>query len=81
MGHKLEPQLSSSFVVVVFGFGFLFCFLFVFVFVFGDRVSLYSSGCPGTHFVDQAGLELRNPPASASQVLGLKACATMPGCS
>jgi hypothetical protein len=31
---------------------------------------------PGTHFVDQAGLKLRNPPASASQVLGLKACAT-----
>ncbi|GAB1286772.1 Tau-tubulin kinase 2 [Apodemus speciosus] len=28
--------------------------------------------CPGTHSVDQAGLELRNPPASASQVLGLK---------
>jgi hypothetical protein len=24
-------------------------------------------------------LELRNPPVSASQVLGLKACATMPG--
>jgi hypothetical protein len=47
--------------------------------VFRDRVSLYSSGCPGTHFVDQAGLELRNPPASASRVLGLKACATMPG--
>jgi hypothetical protein len=36
-------------------------------------------GCPGTHFVDQAGLELRNPPASASRVLGLKPCATMPG--
>jgi hypothetical protein len=54
----------------------LFCFVFVFVFVFGDRVSLCSSGCPGTHFVDQAGLELRNPPASASQVLGLKVCAT-----
>ena len=30
------------------------------------------------HFVDQAGLELGNPPASASQVLGLKACATTP---
>jgi hypothetical protein len=29
-------------------------------------VSLYSPGCPGTYFVDQAGLELRNPPASAS---------------
>jgi hypothetical protein len=41
-----------------------------------DRVSLYSPGCPGTHFVDQAGLKLRNPPASASQVLGLKMCAT-----
>jgi hypothetical protein len=40
-----------------------------------DRVSPCSPGCPGTHFVDQAGLELRNPPASASQVLGLKACA------
>jgi hypothetical protein len=47
--------------------------------VFRDRISLYSPGCPGTHFVDQAGLELRNPPASASRVLGLKACATMPG--
>jgi hypothetical protein len=35
-----------------------------------------SPGCPGTHSVDQAGLELRNPPASASRVLGLKACAT-----
>jgi hypothetical protein len=35
-----------------------------------------SPECPGTHFVDQAGLELRNLPTSASQVLGLKACAT-----
>jgi hypothetical protein len=57
------------------------CFLFCFVlfFVFRDRVSLCSPDCPGTHFVDQAGLELRNPPASASQVLGLKVCATTPG--
>jgi hypothetical protein len=51
----------------------LFC-LFVW---FG--FSLYSPGCPGTHFVNQAGLELRNPPASASRVLGLKVCATTPG--
>ena len=36
-----------------------------FFFFFQDRVSLYSSGCPGTHSVDQAGLELRNLPASA----------------
>jgi hypothetical protein len=46
---------------------------------FRDRVSLCISDCPGTHFVDQAGLELRNPPASASRVLGLKACTTTPG--
>jgi hypothetical protein len=49
------------------------------LFFFWDRVSLCSPGCPGTHSVDQAGLELRNPPASASRVLGLKACATTPG--
>jgi hypothetical protein len=53
---------------------FVFCF-----FVFWDRVSLCSPGCPRTHSVDQAGLELRNPPASASRVLGLKACTTKPG--
>jgi hypothetical protein len=49
---------------------------FFFFLVFQDRVSLCSPGCPRTHSVDQAGLKLRNPPASASQVLGLKACAT-----
>jgi hypothetical protein len=59
-------------------FCFVFCFVF-FCFVFQDRVSLYSPGCPGTHSVDQAGLELRNLLASASRVLGLKVCATMPG--
>ena len=42
---------------------FLFCFLFFF---FQNRVSLCSPGCPGTHCVDQADLELRNLPASAS---------------
>jgi hypothetical protein len=57
-------RTAESFVVVV-----VFCF-------FQDRVSLCSPGCPGTHFVDQAGFKLRNLPASASQVLGLKACAT-----
>jgi hypothetical protein len=50
-----------------------FCF-----FVFQGRVSLCSPGCPGTRSVDQAGLKLRNLPASASRVLGLKACATTP---
>jgi hypothetical protein len=51
---------------VIFFFFFVFLF-FVFCFFDFDRVSLYSPGCPGTHFEDQAGLELRNPPASASQ--------------
>jgi hypothetical protein len=57
----------------------LFYFILFYFLVFQDRVSLCSPGCPGTHFVDQACLELRNPPASASRVPGLKACATMPG--
>jgi hypothetical protein len=39
---------------------------FLFFFFPRDRVSLSSPGCPGTHFVDQAGLELRNSPVSAS---------------
>jgi hypothetical protein len=55
-----------------------YVFLFVvvvlfFVFLFFETGFLCSPGCPGTHSVDQAGLELRNPPASASQVLELKA--------
>jgi hypothetical protein len=39
-------------------------------------VSLCSPGYPGTHSIDQACLKFRNLPASASQVLGLKACTT-----
>jgi hypothetical protein len=57
------------------------CTLIFFFFFPRDRVSLCSPGCPGTHSVDQAGLQHRNSPASASQVLGLKACATMPSWS
>jgi hypothetical protein len=57
---------------------FVFClFVWLVGFDFRDRVSLYIPGCPGTHFVEQAGLELRNLPASTSRVLGLKACATI----
>jgi hypothetical protein len=43
---------------------------------FLDRVSLYSPGSPRTHCVNQTGLKLRNLPASAFQVLGLKAFTT-----
>jgi hypothetical protein len=70
--HCVGSSLGHFWILFVFLFCFVFCF-------FRDRVSLYSPGCPGTHFVDQAGLELRNLPASASRVLGLKACATTPG--
>ncbi|EGV93196.1 hypothetical protein I79_012880 [Cricetulus griseus] len=46
--------------------------------VFRNRISLCSFGAyPGTRSTrDQAGLELRDTPASASRVLGLKACTT-----
>jgi hypothetical protein len=67
------PFLSFPFLSFPFlSFPFLF-FLLLFFFL-RDRVSLCSSGCPTTHSVNQTGLELRNPPGSASQVLGLKVC-------
>jgi hypothetical protein len=48
-------------------------------FIFLGRVSLCSSGCFGICSVDlfwyfQAGLKLRDPPASVSRVLELKVC-------
>ena len=69
--YVLEIMLQSAHSV-------LFCwqFLHYILLVFQDRVSLCNPGCPETHSVDQAGLELRNLPASACQVLGLKVCAT-----
>jgi hypothetical protein len=42
------------------------------VLVFQDRVSLCSAGRSGTSSVNQAGLELRDLPASASQNAGIK---------
>ena len=53
-------NVSSSFFGGGVGFG-----------CFQDRVSLCSPCCPGTHSVDQAGIELRNLPASASQSAGI----------
>ena len=61
-------------------FVFVFCLLFLLLLLFSqDMVSLCSPGYPGALSVDQAGLELRNPPASASQVLGLKVSGTTLG--
>ena len=51
-------------------------FICLFSLVFRDKVSLCSPGCPRTHFVDQAGLELRDLPTS--QVLGSKARTSTP---
>jgi hypothetical protein len=52
------------------------CLLFLFLFFYVFFKTGFLPGCPGTHSVDQAGLKFRNLPASASQVLGLKAWAT-----
>jgi hypothetical protein len=65
---KLERPLDDNQQI-----SFLCVCLFGLVWFFQDRVSLYSPGHPGMDSVDQAGLELRNLPASASQVMGLKA--------
>ena len=40
-------------------------YFIIIVIVIIDRVSLCSSSCPGTHYVDQDGLEIRVPLASA----------------
>jgi hypothetical protein len=66
--------MGAAVVSVSFLFLFLFFFLFV-CFVCFSRTGFLCVALARTHSVDQAGLELRNPPASASQVLGLKACA------
>jgi hypothetical protein len=68
------PFLFFVFVCLFAWFVCLFVCLFCFVFL--GRLSLCSSGHPGTHPGDQAGLRLSYPPASASQLLELKACAT-----
>jgi hypothetical protein len=66
-----QPQWSGRPVFVFF----FVCLFACFFSRQGDRVSLCSPGCPGTHSVDQAGLKFRNSPASASRVLELKAFA------
>ena len=57
---------------------FEWCTHFV-VFVCWGRVSLCSLACSGICFVDEAGLKLKDLPASAYRVLGLKGCTIMPG--
>ena len=81
LGKGMRQQLRSSISrpeAWVIGFLLLLLFVCVWVFclsvfVFRDWVSLCSFGAwPGTRSVAQA--DLIYPPASASRVLGLKAC-------
>ena len=53
------PFLSFPFL----SFPFLFFFFFSFLF-FLNSVLLYSPRCPGTHYIDQAGLKLTDLPAT-----------------
>jgi hypothetical protein len=64
LGTQLFRMLWVSFYLLNF-VGLLVWFGLVWfglVLVFSRQGSLYSPGCPGTHFVDQAGLEFRNLP-------------------
>jgi hypothetical protein len=66
-----EPPWSKRWkFFFLFCFGFWFLVLFIYLFIW-DRVVFCA-----VLAVDQAGLELRNPPVSAFRVLGLQACAT-----
>jgi hypothetical protein len=51
--EALLNKLVGFFCLVGWFSGCLFVCLFFCLFVFRDRVSLYSPGCPRTHFVDQ----------------------------
>jgi hypothetical protein len=57
--HKIYKSLkNTSFLKMYLLILFVCLFVCLFVFAFQDRVSLCSPDCPGTHFVDQAALEL-----------------------
>jgi hypothetical protein len=71
--QKYSFLQNSSYRFFVCLFGWLVIWLFLFVCMF-DRFLLFFE--TGFLCITLAGLELRNPPVSASQVLGLKACTT-----
>lgn len=43
-------------------------FLLLFFYFLGQGL-LYSPRCPRTHYVEQSGIQLRDPPTSASRIL------------
>jgi hypothetical protein len=67
---RMQIKITTAFLL------FIYLLIHLFVCSFWDRVSLCSFGWTWTCFVDQAGLELRDPPVSASRVLGLKTWTT-----
>jgi hypothetical protein len=74
----LLPWSHSPLLALRIFFIYLFIYLFIYIYFW-----FFETGFLGVAlavleltFVDQAGLELRNPPASASRVLGLKARTT-----
>jgi len=68
----ISPQLPAMF------FCCCCCCCYLVFALLWNRVCLHSFGFPRTHSVDQAGLRLRDPPASASQALELNVCACVP---
>jgi hypothetical protein len=51
-----------------------------FLFFYWDEGPLWSPGCPGTHYVDPAGLELRGLPDAVSPECWGQMCAPQPSC-
>ena len=76
-GFMHAKHVFSSFFLSLFVF-LLLLLLLLLLFFLRQSFSVYP-WLSWNSLCRQAGLELRNPPASASQVLGLKACATTPG--
>jgi hypothetical protein len=77
--HKQFLKICHVWILIVCLCIYVFMYLYIYLFIylgFWDRVSLCSPCYLRTHSMYQAGLKLKNPPASASQMLGLKACAT-----
>jgi hypothetical protein len=57
MESEVGKHQSSSYIALHFFFFFFGVAIFLLL-LFQDRLSLCSPGCPGTHSVNQAGLEL-----------------------
>ena len=65
---SLLLSFLSSFLMCVFCVSLIFIHIYVFIYI----VSLDSSGCPRTHYVDQAGLELKRSDCLCLPSIGIK---------